>query len=169
MPHHTKEYLARQALNKKERVVQRASKAVSNKSHRQQVPLSNASSSVPTPAPKLPEVAYYDDFWKMPVGITQSHPPQPQELFLPFETLPGYGAPNAIQDFSQVARPPPSLTPLDFPINYSDFHGLQPYTMQSQEQQLGGLLTGNNQGMPPYNGNELWNWPLQNWPLGPLQ
>jgi hypothetical protein len=144
-------------------MAQRASKAVSNKSHRQQVALPTASSSVPTPALKLPEVAYHDDFWKMPVD-THSHSPQPQGLFLPFETLPGYGAPNAIQNFPSVAQSSPSLTPSDFTINYSDLH-LQPYTMQSQEQQFEELLTGDNQGMPLYNGNELWNWPLQNWPL----
>jgi hypothetical protein len=172
VPYHTQEYLARQGLNRKERVVQGASRAVSNKGHHQkpEVALPNASSSVPPPAPKLPEVAYHDDFWKVPVGFTPLNPPQPQgvpqpSLFFPFETQPGYGAPNAIQTFPSVAQSPPSLTPSDFTINnYSDLHGPQPYTMQSQEQQFGESLTGDH-NIPPYNGNGLWNWPLQNWPL----
>jgi hypothetical protein len=114
VPYHTKEYLARQALNRKERVVQGASKAVSNESSLQQVAHApNASPSVRPPAPKLPEVAYHDDFWKMPVDITHSYPLQPlpfqgAPLSLPFETLPGYDTPNAIRNFPSMAHSYPS-------------------------------------------------------------
>jgi len=175
VPYHTKEYLARQALDRKERVVQGASKAASNsKSHLQQVAsavpgdLLNASSSAPPAAPKLPEVAYHDndDPWnlKMPVDITHSYPQAKSEMVkrvsLPFETWPGYGTPNAIQPFPSAAQSPPSLMPPDFTIDYySDLHGFQQlYTTQSsQERGIGESLTVDH-GMPPYNGNGLWNW-----------
>ena len=176
VPYHTKEYLARQALDRKERVVQGASKAASNsKSRLQQVAsavpgdLLNASSaSAPPPAPKLSEVAYHDhdDPWnlKMPVDITHLYPQAKSEtvrsISLPIETWPGYGTPNAIQHFPSAAQSPPSLIPPDFTIDYySDFaHGPQQlYPMQSQEQGIGESLTVGH-GMPPYNGNGPWNW-----------
>jgi hypothetical protein len=188
VPHHTKEYLARQALNRKERVVHEASKAVSNNrrsvwkitkdntgdllttalqqdAHASPSDIPNSSSSVPPLAPKLHEVAYHDDFWKMPVDITHSYSPQPLPsqvpLFLPFGTWPGYDAPNAIQNFPSAAQSTTSLTASDFTIDYhSGLHGPQPYTMQPQEQVFGESLTGDH-GMPPYNGNGLWNWPPQ--------
>jgi hypothetical protein len=122
----------------------------------------NLSSSVPPLAPKLPELAYYNDFWNMPVDIAHSYPPQ---LFFPFESNPGYGTPNAIQNFPSAAQSqsPPSLPPSDFTMDYylgSDLHGPQLYAMQSQEQQqFGEPLTGDH-GMPPYNGNGPWNCPL---------
>ncbi|KAF8505400.1 hypothetical protein F5888DRAFT_1648729 [Russula emetica] len=176
VPYHTKEYLARQALKRKERVVQETSKVDSNKSRRQQVAravpdLPDASSSVPPPAPELPEVAYHDQSWKMPVDITHSYPPQapPSQggpLFLPFETWPGYGAPNAIQHFPSAAQSQPSLTPSNFTVDYySDLHnvpipsmtyGPQLRTMQPQQQEFGESFTGDL-----FNGNGPWNWPLQ--------
>ena len=180
VPHHTKEYLARQALNRKERVVQGASKGVSNMSRRQQVasavpggPLNALSSALP-PAPKLPEVAYHDDSWKMPVDITHSYPPQPLPsqsfpLLFPSQTWPGYGTHNAIQPFPPVAQSPPSgslptsVIPSDFTIDYySDLLGPQLYTMpmQSQEQEIGESLTVDH-SIPHYNGNGQWNWPPQ--------
>jgi hypothetical protein len=164
VPYHTKEYLARQALNRKERVAQGTSKAVSNAIRCQQVDtavpadLPNLSSSVPPPAPKLPEVAYHDDVWNMnmPVDTTHSYP----SLILPFQTWPGFDTPNTIQNFPSAAQSPLSLTPLDFTIDYtSDLNDPQLYTMQYQEQQFGELFTGDHR-MPPYNGN-AWNWPLQ--------
>jgi hypothetical protein len=166
-------------------VVQGASKAVANRSCHQQVALPIASSSVPPPAPKLPELAYYDDSWKMPVdhwlaksqmvrrvehpekavvaNIPHSYPLQPQPsqgaiLSLPFETWPGYDTPNAIQKFPSVAQSPPSLTPSDFTMNYySGSDGPQLYTTQSREQQFRESLSVGH-GVPPYNGNGLWNW-----------
>ena len=170
VPHHTQEYLARQALNRKERVAREASKAVSNQSRGQQV-LPNASSSVLPPAPKLPEVVYHDDFWKMPVDVTHLYAQQPLALpsqdvplSLPFETWPGFDTPNTLQHFPSAAQSPLSLVPSDFTFDYyPDLHGPQPdlhpqlYTMQPQEQQFGESLTG-DYGMPPYNGNGQWNW-----------
>ena len=110
----------------------------------------------------------------MPIDTTHLYPPQPPPsqgtsvpLFLPLEIWPGYGAPNTIQNFPSVAQSLPSLAPSDFTVDYyPELHGSQPYTLQSQEQQFGGSesLTGNH-GVPPYNGNGLWDWPLQNWPL----
>lgn len=165
VPYHTQEYLARQALNRKEmkeRVAQGASKAVSNKSPPQQV-LPDASSSVPPPAPKLPEVAYYDDFWKIPTDITHSSPqPLPSQdvpLSLPFEMWPGYDTANAIQNFPSTAQSLPSLTPSDLTVDYySDLLGPQFYTTQPQGLQFGESLTGDH-SMPPYYGNGQWNWP----------
>jgi len=184
VPYHTKEYLARQALNRKERVVQGAGKAVSNENHCQQI-LPRASSSVPPPAPKLPEVAYHDDFWigSQPVRrvehpvVAEGMEPLPSwdfPLSLPFETWPGYDTANALQNFPSVTQSPPSITPLDFTIDYyTDLLGTQPqlYTTQSQDQEFGGIswppvsdtpLTEYH-GMPPFNGDGLWDgqWPLQ--------
>jgi hypothetical protein len=168
VPYHTKEYLARQALNRKERVVQGASKAVSDNSRHQQVPavpVPNTSSSTPPPAPKLPEVAYHDVFcqWKMPVDITHLYPPQPPPsqdvpLFLPFETWPGYGTPNTIQNFPSAEQLPPSLNPSEpnFTIDYNSASPNPQLYAQYQEQGFGESLTGNH-NMPPYN-NGPWNW-----------
>lgn len=97
-------------------MVQRTGKAVSNsnQSHRQQVlpnASPNASSSVPPSAPKLTEVAYHDDFWKMPVDVTHLYSPQPLPLSLPFESWPGYNTPNFIQDFPSATQSPPLYLP----------------------------------------------------------
>jgi hypothetical protein len=154
-------------------MVQGASKEISNKSRHQQVACApNTSSSVPPPAPKLPEVAYHDDSWKMPVNITHSYPPQPLPsqglpLSLPFETWPGYGTPNAIQNFPSAVQSQPSLATSEFTTDYySDLHNpqialynveRQRYTIQSQEQEFGESFTGDH-GTPPYNGNGPWNW-----------
>jgi hypothetical protein len=218
VPYHTKEYIARQALSRKERLVEGTSKAVSDGGRRQQVDFAapaerlgtldgriGRSSSIPTfsstvptfpstvptfpstvptfpstvptlsstilpQATKRPEVAYHNNVWNMPENITHSYPPQPQDvpLILPFETWPGYGTSNAIQNFPSAAQSPPSqaLTPSDCTFDYyPDLHGTQPYTMPSQEQQFGESLTGAGDAMPPYNGDGLWNWPLQNWLL----
>jgi len=150
VPHHTKEYLARQALNRKERVDQGASKAVANQGDQWGVRAApegflNASlSGLPLAAPKLPEVAYHDDFWKMFVDDAHSNAPNPQlsqdvPISLPFPTMPGYDAPNAIQSSTQ---PQPSLIPSHFTTDYFDLfppqldtpNAIQHFPMQATAQ-----------------------------------
>ena len=175
VPHHTKEYLARQALIRKGMVAQGASKAVSNKSrsvweitedntgdlpttdlqqaaHAAPGDIPDSSSSVPVLAPKLPEVAFHDDFWRMPVDMTHSYTPQPLPsqvpLSLPFNTWPGCDAPVDIRYFPSAAQSPPSLTS-DSAIDYHSYlYGPQPYTMPPQEEVFGESSTGDH-GMPP--------------------
>jgi hypothetical protein len=165
VPYHTREYLARQRLVRKERVVQGANKAVSNKSRRQLVAsaapdcLPRASSSA-LPL-NVPDVAYHDNFWKVLVDIASSYAPKPQRsqdvpLSLPFSTMPGYDTPNLIQPFSM--RPEelfqPSLTFSDFTIDYSDLLGPQLDAMPFQGQAFGESST-EDYGIPLYNG--IWN------------
>jgi hypothetical protein len=152
VPYHTREYLVRQALNRKERVAEGANKAVSNKSRRQCVAraapdgLPSASSSAPLPL-NVPEVAYHDNYWKVLVNFAQScalesQHPRDVPLTLPFTTMPGYDTPNAIQPFSMQPEAQPSLTPSDFnTIDYSNFlatmpgyDAIQPSSMQPETQ-----------------------------------
>ena len=176
VPHHTKEYLARQAPIRKGILAQGASKAVSNKSrsvreitedntgdlpttalqqaaHAAPGDIPDSSSSVPLLAPKLPEVAFHDDFWKTPVDMTRSYTPQPLPsqvpLSLPFNTWPGYDAPVDIRKFPSAARSPPSLTSSESAIDYHSYlYDPQPYTMPPQEEVFGVSSTGDH-GMPP--------------------
>jgi hypothetical protein len=152
VPYHTREYLARQTLNRKERIVEGASKAVSNKNRRQCATspaldgLPSASLSAPLP-PNVPEVAYHDDHWKELVNFAQSYAPESQHshdvpLTLPFASIPGHDTPIAIQPFSMQQEAHPSLTPSDFnTIDYSDFlatipgyDAIQPSSMAPEEQ-----------------------------------
>ena len=121
--------------------------------------LPNALSGAPPPAPTLPKVAYYDNFWKMPLDIMPSYPAQPPlpppsqdyPLSLPFETYPGYGTRNAIQPFPSTTQLPPPVTLSDFTAGYyPDLHDPQPYTMPFQNQGYKESFTGDC-GMPPYN------------------
>ncbi len=160
-------------------MLQVAGKAVSNESRHQGVvravtdDLPSASSSALPLAPKLPEVAYHDNYWKMFVDIAHSNPPQQYSqdvpISLPFPTVPGYdyntlnaiqSQPFSMQSPAQLQLP---LTPSDFTTDsdYSDLFGPQLYTMPSQEQAFGGSLAGDH-GVPPYNPyNGLWDWPTQ--------
>ena len=163
MPHHTKEYLARQALKRKERAVQETNEAPSDESRHQPVTpaapdgLPNASPCAPPF--NLPEFGYHDDFWKVLVDVARSYTPEPQHsqdvppaLSLPFATMPGYDTSSSIQPFSMqpTAQLQPFPTPLDFTTDYSNFLGPHLDPMLSQGQSFGELLTG-DYGMPPYN------------------
>ena len=163
MPHHTKEYLARQALNRKERAVQETNKALPNESCHQFVTPA-APDSPPNASPcalpfNLPECGYHDDFWKVLVDAARSYAPEPQHsqdvspaLTLPFATMPGYDAPSSIQPFSMqpTAHLQPFPTPSDFTIDYSNFLGPHLDPMLSQGQSFGELMTG-DYGTPTYN------------------
>jgi hypothetical protein len=163
VPHHTKEYIARQALKRKERVVQETNKALSNEGRHQSVTVA-APDSLPNASPcalpfNLPEVGYHDDFWKVLVDAARSYAPEPQHsqdvppaLSLPFATMPGYDTSSSIQPFSMqpTAQLQPFPTPSDFSIDYSNFLGPPLDAMLSQGQSFGELITG-DYGMPSYN------------------
>jgi hypothetical protein len=165
VPYHTKEYLSKQALIRKERVIQGVNKVVSNKSRRQSVAraapggLTNASSSALPP--NVPDAAYHDNFWRVLVDIASSYAPKQQRsqdvpLSLPFSTMPGYDTPNAIQPFYLQPEEllQPSLTFSDFPIDYTGFLGPQLDAIPSQGQAFGESFT-EDYSTPLYNG--LWN------------